>query len=129
MTQLRLLDGVTGVSLSYRQHHAHHGSATLPGRLGVEIAQAGLRGRGGAAFPLSTKLDAVRRRRRSPVLVVNGCEGEPLSDKDRALLCWTPHLVLDGAFALARELEADGSPGRAGGGQRACRGRRRACAR
>jgi NADH:ubiquinone oxidoreductase subunit F (NADH-binding)/ferredoxin len=72
--------------------------------------QVDLRGRGGAAFPvarkLSSVLDAARARRRAPIVVVNGTEGEPGSGKDRMLLLRSPYLVLTGALATARALDA-----------------------
>lgn len=64
-----------------------------------QIAQSGLLGRGGAAFPLGTKLRTMRDARRrgaETVVVANGEEGEPASIKDRWLLRNRPHLVLDG---------------------------------
>ena len=62
---------------------------------------AGLRGRGGAAFPTAVKMRAVASARRSPVVVVNGSEGEPASQKDSLLMTLGPHLVLDGAELAA----------------------------
>ena len=64
-----------------------------------------LTGRGGAGFPLAAKLRALRSGP-EPVVVINGAEGEPASAKDRALLGWVPHLVLDGAQLLATAVGA-----------------------
>jgi NADH:ubiquinone oxidoreductase subunit F (NADH-binding) len=64
-----------------------------------QVDLSGLLGRGGAAFPLGTKLRTVRdagRRGTETVVVANGEEGEPASVKDRWLLRNRPHLVLDG---------------------------------
>ncbi len=77
----------------------------LPARLADlidAVDAAGLRGRGGAAFPSATKLRAVAGRRGRKVVVVNGAEGEPMSRKDRVLLERAPHLVLDGARCAAQ---------------------------
>jgi NADH:ubiquinone oxidoreductase subunit F (NADH-binding) len=70
------------------------------------VGQAGLRGRGGASFPVAAKMRAVASRRRPKVVVANGSEGEPASKKDRALLRELPHLVLDGAAIAARAVGA-----------------------
>jgi NADH:ubiquinone oxidoreductase subunit F (NADH-binding) len=43
------------------------------------VERAGLRGRGGAGFPLASKLRAVARARRRSVVVINVAEGEPAS--------------------------------------------------
>ena len=71
------------------------------------LAASGLTGRGGAAFPTSLKLGAARSGGGRGVVVVNGMEGEPASDKDKVLLTRVPHLVLDGAQALAAACGSD----------------------
>lgn len=107
MTLPRLLAGVQDIPMSYAEHERVHGelpAAAVQSGVSDELRRAALRGRGGGAFPLADKLDAVRRARGEPVVVVNGCEGEPMSVKDRMLLESLPHLVLDGALACARAL-------------------------
>lgn len=109
----RLLAGVRGRHrLTLVQHLAVHGPPPPRGDargLIDALAESGLRGRGGGAFPTAAKLEAVARARRRPLVLVNGGEGEPMSRKDRLLLSCSPHLVLDGALAAtaavgAREL-------------------------
>ena len=46
------------------------------------------------------------RGRRVSHVIVNGSEGESSSGKDSALLAHIPHLVLDGAEAVASALGA-----------------------
>ena len=68
-----------------------------PVHLLTEVDLSGLLGRGGAAFPMGTKLHSVRNARlrgTHTVVVANGEEGEPASVKDRWLLRNRPHLVL-----------------------------------
>ncbi|MCE3554205.1 SLBB domain-containing protein [Pseudonocardia sp. RS11V-5] len=90
-------------------HLRRHGPLPhlAPEELIARVDAAGLRGRGGAGFPTAAKIRAVvrgrgRRGRRRPVVVANGCEGEPASHKDAALLHCAPHLVLDGIALAAR---------------------------
>ena len=90
-------------------HLALHGPVAIPTGadpawsevLRAEVAASGLAGRGGGGFPAAAKWDSVLRSNRRPVVVVNAMEGEPASAKDRALLAWSPHLVLDGAELVA----------------------------
>ena len=77
------------------------------GTLADAITRAGLTGRGGAAFPTGTKFAAVAARRGPAVVVANGMESEPASEKDQALLARAPHLVLDGAVLAAEAVRAD----------------------
>lgn len=97
---------------SLRRHREIHGELRRihRGELTEMIGAAGLRGRGGAGFPVADKLRTAARSAttRAPQVVVNGAESEPASIKDRALLTRAPHLVLDGAQLLADELGARG---------------------
>lgn len=108
----RLLRGVGQRELtSYAAHLSEHGPRPVLTRAALlaQLDAVGLLGRGGAGFPLAGKVRALRvgQGAQRPVVVVNGCEGEPGSGKDFALLSCTPHLVLDGAAAVA---EAIGAP-------------------
>ncbi|HEY1485692.1 MAG TPA: NADH-ubiquinone oxidoreductase-F iron-sulfur binding region domain-containing protein [Micromonosporaceae bacterium] len=78
-----------------------------PADLLDRIDGTGLRGRGGAGFPLATKLRAVRDRPGRPIVVANGEEGEPGSVKDRHLMRTRPHLILDGLAHAAAIVGAD----------------------
>ncbi|CAN5358892.1 NADH-quinone oxidoreductase subunit NuoF family protein [soil metagenome] len=86
-------------------HRTLHG-ALVPrsrGWLSSSLAHVRMKGRGGAAFPVSIKLDAMPKGRSASVLV-NGSESEPASWKDRVLMRQCPHLVLDGALTIAAAL-------------------------
>lgn len=67
------------------------------------LEDAGLTGRGGAAFPTAIKLRAMRR---GGVVVANVMESEPLSSKDALLAARGPHLILDGLQVVARAVRA-----------------------
>jgi len=99
----RLLGAAPGRLESLAGYLAAGGYPALPGDLVDRVAATGLRGRGGAGFPLATKLRGVAARPGTPVVVANGGEGEPGSVKDRYLMRTRPHLVLDG-LRLAAEV-------------------------
>ena len=71
----------------------------------AEVDRSRLGGRGGAGFPTATKWAAASRGR-AAVVVANGTEGEPASNKDKTLLVHAPHLVLDGASLAAETIGA-----------------------
>ena len=61
------------------------------------LEESGLLGRGGAAFPTAAKWRAVRATPGQPkYLVCNADEGEPGTFKDRPILEYDPHLLLEG---------------------------------
>ncbi len=115
-TSDRLLRRPSGpnVPMNLADHVAVHGALSIPKgddrtwRSGMlrAVAESGLLGRGGAGFPAAVKWDAVQRAGRRPLLVVNAMEGEPASAKDRVLLSYSPHLVLDGAEVVAAAIGA-----------------------
>ncbi|MBT2565709.1 hypothetical protein J7I84_04200 [Arthrobacter sp. ISL-85] len=102
-----------GADAGWEQHVGTFGSSEPhtagPGLLEA-LAEAGLTGRGGAAFETWRKATAAAGSVRKglfparPVVIANGAEGEPLSFKDRTLLTHAPHLVIDGLIALAAAL-------------------------
>ncbi|HEX3455245.1 MAG TPA: NADH-ubiquinone oxidoreductase-F iron-sulfur binding region domain-containing protein [Gaiellaceae bacterium] len=71
-----------------------------------EVERSGLSGRGGAGFPTAVKLRTVGAARR-PFVVANGTEGEPASAKDKVLMTFNPHLVIDGVLASVTAVGAD----------------------
>jgi NADH:ubiquinone oxidoreductase subunit F (NADH-binding) len=105
----RLLAGVRPDNrpVTFAEHLAAYGHLETMGHGLIDALEAsGLRGRGGGGFPTGQKLAAVASVRGRPVVVVNATEGEPASSKDRALLRTSPHLVLDGAAAVAAAIGA-----------------------
>ncbi|OGX05531.1 MAG: hypothetical protein A3K11_12250 [Nitrospirae bacterium RIFCSPLOWO2_12_FULL_63_8] len=72
-----------------------------------EVANSGLRGRGGAGFPTAAKWSIAVETGVTPrYAVCNAGEDEPGSFKDRLLIEHRPHLVLEGLLLAARAIEA-----------------------
>lgn len=106
----RLLSGITADgSIDLRRHLEMWGPLpSLPPAAVLDaVERSGLLGRGGAGFPTARKLRSVAGGKGRPIVVANGCEGEPASAKDSVLLARSPHLVLDGIQVAARAVGAD----------------------
>ncbi|WP_313503009.1 NADH-quinone oxidoreductase subunit NuoF [Kaistella carnis] len=76
-----------------------------PEEITEEVKTSGLRGRGGAGFPTGMKWSFVAKPEGVPrYLVVNADESEPGTFKDRYLMEFIPHLLIEGmivsSFAL-----------------------------
>ena len=68
-----------------------------PEKILDEVKAANLRGRGGAGFPAGVKWGFVPKDGDEPkYLCVNADEGEPGTFKDRHIMTYNPHLLLEG---------------------------------
>jgi NADH:ubiquinone oxidoreductase subunit F (NADH-binding) len=101
-TALTLVDASETDLGRHRRRHGPLPEHARGGWLIDELERAGLTGRGGARFPSWRKLAATAGTGGHPVVVANGAEDEPASDKDRTLLTHAPHLVLDGGYPAWR---------------------------
>jgi NADH-quinone oxidoreductase subunit F len=66
------------------------------------VKESSLRGRGGAGFPTGLKWSFMPRSFRDrSTLVCNSDEGEPGTCKDRDILVYNPHIVIEGMAIAA----------------------------
>jgi NADH-quinone oxidoreductase subunit F len=73
-----------------------------------EVKASGLRGRGGAGFPTGLKWTFMPKEVTRPhYLVCNADESEPGTFKDREILRWTPHQLLEGCAIAAHAIGAE----------------------
>ena len=72
-----------------------------------ELADASLRGLGGAGFPTGRKWQIVRSYPGPRLMTINGDEGEPGTFKDRYYLERQPHRMFEGALIGAWAVEAE----------------------
>ena len=73
-----------------------------PEQVVAEVETSGLRGRGGAGFPTGLKWSFMPRQfPGQKYLVCNSDEGEPGTFKDRDLLQFNPHIVIEGMIIAA----------------------------
>src|SRR6188472_4146285 len=80
-----------------------------PDQVTDEVKKSGLRGRGGAGFPTGMNWGFLAKPAGVPrYLVVNADESEPGTFKDRFLMEFIPHLLIEGiitsSFALGANL-------------------------
>ncbi len=73
-----------------------------------EIKASGLRGRGGAGFPTGLKWSFMPQEVVKPhYLVCNADESEPGTFKDREIMRWTPHALIEGCAIASYAIGAD----------------------
>ena len=101
-----LMKGLSGVNWKLADYEARGGYQALrkilaegltPEQVINEVKASGLRGRGGAGFPTGLKWSFMPKGYSGvKYLVCNSDEGEPGTFKDRDLLRYNPHLVIEG---------------------------------
>jgi len=111
-----LMAGLDGANWRLKDYEARGGYAALKKILGEKIApdaliadlkKSGLRGRGGAGFPTGLKWSFMPRQAPGPKYVVcNSDEGEPGTCKDRDLLRYNPHSVIEGMIIAGYAMSA-----------------------
>ena len=78
------------------------GEGMTPEQVIAEVKASGLRGRGGAGFPTGLKWSFMPRMYPgAKYLVCNSDEGEPGTCKDRDILMFNPHIVIEGMAIAA----------------------------
>ena len=78
-----------------------------PDQVIEEVKKSALRGRGGAGFPTGMKWGFVPKESKRPKYVVcNADESEPGTGKDRDLMRYDPHQMIEGMIIAAYALGA-----------------------
>jgi len=76
-----------------------------PEEIILEVKNSQLRGRGGAGFPTGVKWSFLPKNTGKPIyLICNADEGEPGTFKDRQILAYDPHLLIEGMAISAHAL-------------------------
>lgn len=78
----------------------------MPVDIVEEVKKSNLRGRGGAGFSTGMKWSFLPKNAKQVYLVCNADESEPGTCKDRELLYWDPHLLIEGMLIAAYALGA-----------------------
>ena len=106
-----ILKGLDGLNWRLKDYQARGGYQALakvlnekiaPEMIIAEVKKSGLRGRGGAGFPTGLKWSFMPRSfPGKKYLVCNSDEGEPGTFKDRDILRYNPHIVIEGMAIAA----------------------------
>lgn len=106
----QILAGLDGANWDLQSYIARGGYSALkkvvtemtPEQVIAEVKASGLRGRGGAGFPTGLKWSFMPRQfPGQKYLVCNSDEGEPGTCKDRDILQYNPHIVIEGMAIAA----------------------------
>jgi NADH-quinone oxidoreductase subunit F len=71
------------------------------------VKESGLRGRGGAGFPTGVKWSFMKPDGKTHYMCINADESEPGTFKDRELMRWTPHQLVEGTAIAAHAIYAE----------------------
>ena len=85
----------------YRKHEGYEGMkkalAMKPEDVIAEVKKSNMKGRGGAGFPTGMKWSFIPKESKVPkYLVCNADESEPGTFKDRAIMTYSPHMMIEG---------------------------------
>jgi len=80
-----------------------------PAVIKSEVKASNLRGRGGAGFPTGVKWGFLPKDAHEVYLVCNADESEPGTCKDRELIYWDPHQLIEGMVISAFAIGATGN--------------------
>ncbi len=73
-----------------------------------QVKASGLRGRGGAGFPTGLKWSFMPKEKTKPhYLCCNADESEPGTFKDREIMRWTPHALIEGCAIAQYAIRAE----------------------
>ena len=111
----QIMAGLDGSNWRLKDYEARGGYAALrkilgqdggegltPDQVIAEVKASSLRGRGGAGFPTGLKWSFMPRQfPGQKYLVCNSDEGEPGTAKDRDILTYNPHVVIEGMAIAA----------------------------
>lgn len=79
-----------------------------PGEIIEIVKESGLRGRGGAGFPTGLKWSFMPKEKTKPhYLCCNADESEPGTFKDREIMRWTPHALIEGCAIAQYAIQAE----------------------